>query len=56
MTGQMGGANEGGAKIAHIKVQIGRPPILAAGNSAGDRELLDWAPANPKVFWRSGGP
>jgi hypothetical protein len=41
MTAQMGGANEGGAKMEHIKAQIGRPPILAAGNSGGDRELLD---------------
>ena len=44
---QMGGANEGGAKVAHIQSQIGRPPLFAAGNSGGDREMLEWAQANP---------
>jgi len=42
----MGDANEGGAKVEHIQAQIGRPPILAAGNSGGDREMLEWAQAN----------
>jgi hypothetical protein len=42
----IGSANEGGAKIEHIQSRIGRPPILAAGNSAGDRELLEWAQAS----------
>jgi hypothetical protein len=38
-----GTANEGGAKVEHIQSQVGRPPILAAGNSGGDREMLEWA-------------
>jgi phosphoserine phosphatase len=42
----MGDANEGGAKVEHIQAQIGRPPILGAGNSGGDREMLEWAQAN----------
>jgi phosphoglycolate phosphatase-like HAD superfamily hydrolase len=45
-TSLMGTANEGGAKIAHIQSQIGRQPILAIGNSAGDREMLEWAQAS----------
>lgn len=43
---QLGTANEGGAKIEHIQSQIGRPPILAIGNSGGDREMLEWAQAS----------
>lgn len=42
---QIGRANEGGAKIEHIQSQIGRRPILAVGNSGGDREMLEWATA-----------
>ena len=38
-----GPVNEGAAKVSHIQSQLGRAPILAAGNSAGDRELLEWA-------------
>jgi phosphoserine phosphatase len=38
-----GGANEGEAKVANIQSQLGRRPILAVGNSAGDREMLEWA-------------
>lgn len=38
-----GSANEGGAKVEHIQAQIGLEPILAVGNSAGDREMLEWA-------------
>jgi len=45
---QMGAANEGGAKIEHIQAQVGRAPLLAAGNSAGDREMLEWAQAHPR--------
>jgi phosphoglycolate phosphatase-like HAD superfamily hydrolase len=41
-----GTANEGGPKVEHIQAQIGRPPILAVGNSAGDREMLEWAQAS----------
>jgi phosphoserine phosphatase len=43
---QTGSANEGGAKVEHIQSQIGRPPILAVGNSGGDREMLEWAQAS----------
>ncbi len=43
--GVIGGANEGAAKVANIQSQLGRRPILAAGNSAGDREMLEWAVA-----------
>jgi phosphoserine phosphatase len=43
---QLGKANEGGAKIENIQSQVGRAPILAAGNSGGDREMLEWAQAN----------
>jgi phosphoserine phosphatase len=44
---QIGTANEGGAKVEHIHSQIGRAPIIAVGNSGGDRELLEWAQASP---------
>ncbi len=43
---QTGAANEGGPKVEHIQAQIGRPPILAVGNSGGDREMLEWAQAS----------
>ena len=40
---QIGSANEGGAKIEHIQSQIGKRPLLAVGNSGGDREkMLEW--------------
>ena len=41
--GVHGPANEGPAKVAHIQAQLGRRPILAVGNSGGDREMLEWA-------------
>jgi phosphoglycolate phosphatase-like HAD superfamily hydrolase len=41
----LGTANEGPAKVTNIQTQIGRRPILAAGNSGGDREMLEWAQA-----------
>ncbi len=44
---QTGSANEGGAKVEHIYSQVGQPPILAVGNSGGDREMLEWAQASP---------
>jgi phosphoglycolate phosphatase-like HAD superfamily hydrolase len=44
---QMGRANEGAAKVEHIQTQIGRAPLFGAGNSGGDREMLEWAHANP---------
>jgi phosphoserine phosphatase len=37
--------NEGAAKISLIQGQLGRRPIMAAGNSGGDREMLEWASA-----------
>jgi hypothetical protein len=40
-----GGANEGAVKVSNIQAQLGRRPILAAGNSGGDREMLEWAAA-----------
>jgi hypothetical protein len=39
----VGVANEGAAKVPHVQAALGRRPILAAGNSGGDRELLEWA-------------
>lgn len=44
-TGLTGEANEGAAKVSNIQAQLGRRPILAAGNSGGDREMLEWAAA-----------
>lgn len=41
-----GAANEGEAKVEHIQAQIGLEPLLAIGNSAGDREMLEWAQAS----------
>jgi hypothetical protein len=42
-TGLMGEANEGPAKVSNIQAQLGRRPIFAAGNSGGDRQMLEWA-------------
>ncbi|KQW53767.1 acid phosphatase [Nocardioides sp. Root1257] len=39
------GANEGAVKVNNIQTQLGRRPILAAGNSGGDREMLEWVAA-----------
>jgi phosphoserine phosphatase len=39
----LGEANEGAAKVRNIQTLLGRRPIMAAGNSAGDREMLEWA-------------
>lgn len=41
----MGDANEGEAKVGHIQSQLGRAPMVAVGNSGGDREMLEWANA-----------
>jgi hypothetical protein len=38
-----GEVNEGAAKVSNIQAQLGRRPILAAGNSGGDRQMLEWA-------------
>ncbi len=31
--------------MSNIQAQLGRRPIMAAGNSGGDREMLEWAAA-----------
>ncbi|MFC4628161.1 haloacid dehalogenase-like hydrolase [Promicromonospora alba] len=41
----LGDVNEGAAKVTNIQTQLGRPPVLAAGNSTGDTQLLEWAAA-----------
>ena len=41
----LGEANEGAAKVRNIQTLLGRRPIVAAGNSGGDREMLEWAAA-----------
>jgi phosphoserine phosphatase len=41
----LGEANEGAAKVSAIQGHLGRRPIFAAGNSAGDTEMLDYAVA-----------
>jgi phosphoserine phosphatase len=43
----MGHANEGEAKVTQIQTQLGRPPMIAGGNSGGDREMMEWAYAGP---------
>lgn len=43
----LGEANEGEAKVVHIQSQLGRAPIVAGGNSGGDRQMLEWATAGP---------
>jgi phosphoserine phosphatase len=43
-TGRIHGeVNEGEPKVTHMQVHLGRRPILAAGNSAGDKEMLEYA-------------
>jgi phosphoserine phosphatase len=37
-----GSPNEGAPKPVNIQAHIGRRPIVAAGNSAGDREMLEY--------------
>ncbi len=45
-TAELDGApNEGPAKVEAIQRNIGRRPLLAAGNSLGDREMLELAAA-----------
>jgi phosphoserine phosphatase len=39
-------ANEGATKVTNIQTALGRRPILAAGNSAGDREMMEYATAS----------
>ena len=39
-------ANEGEVKVSNIQRELGRRPIFAAGNTAGDREMLEYALAS----------
>jgi phosphoglycolate phosphatase-like HAD superfamily hydrolase len=39
----LGSPNEGPPKAVNIQAHIGRRPIFAAGNTAGDREMLEYA-------------
>ena len=39
----LGSPNEGEPKPVNIQAHIGRRPIVAVGNSAGDREMLEYA-------------
>lgn len=41
-----GDANEGPTKVVNIQQHLGRRPVFAAGNSAGDREMIEWAVAS----------
>jgi phosphoglycolate phosphatase-like HAD superfamily hydrolase len=41
----LGLPNEGAPKPVNIQAHIGRRPIFAAGNSAGDREMLEYTEA-----------
>ena len=38
-----GGPNEGAAKVSNIHRILGRRPVVAGGNSAGDAEMLEYA-------------
>jgi phosphoserine phosphatase len=42
----LGEVNEGRARVERCQTQLGRRPVFAAGNSAGDRELLEYAYAS----------
>jgi len=42
-----GSPNEGAPKALNIQYHVGRRPIFAAGNSAGDREMLEYATGGP---------
>jgi phosphoserine phosphatase len=39
----LGSPNEGAPKVVNIQAHIGARPIVAIGNSAGDREMLEYA-------------
>ncbi len=43
----VGGPNEGEAKVPNIQRLLGRRPVVAGGNSAGDAEMLEYAMAYP---------
>jgi phosphoglycolate phosphatase-like HAD superfamily hydrolase len=40
---EAGGPNEGEAKVSNIQRILGRRPVVAGGNSAGDAEMLEFA-------------
>ncbi len=42
--------DDGAGKPVNIELHIGRPPILAGGNSNGDIEMLEFAEASGKPF------
>ena len=42
----LGAANEGPEKVSNIQFHLGRRPIVAGGNSAGDTEMLEYAAAS----------
>jgi phosphoserine phosphatase len=42
-----GSPNEGAPKVVNIHRHIGRRPIVAIGNSAGDAEMLEYAHSGP---------
>ncbi len=44
----LGSPNEGPPKAVRIQEHIGQRPILAAGNSAGDAAMLEYAEAGPR--------
>ncbi|HEY6889935.1 MAG TPA: HAD family hydrolase [Solirubrobacter sp.] len=44
----LGSPNEGAPKAVNIQTHIGRRPILAVGNSAGDREMLEYVHAGER--------
>lgn len=43
----LGSPNEGEPKPINIQAHVGRRPILAVGNSAGDAEMLEYASTGP---------
>jgi len=43
-----GAPNEGPPKVVNIHAHIGRRPLVAIGNSAGDREMLEFAHTGPQ--------
>jgi phosphoglycolate phosphatase-like HAD superfamily hydrolase len=44
----LGSPNEGEPKIVNIAMHIGRRPVFAAGNSAGDRAMLEYCAAGER--------
>jgi hypothetical protein len=44
---EIASVDDGPGKPVGIQLHIGRRPILAFGNSDGDREMLEWTMAGP---------